>query len=107
MLHRLQAAGIGLLERAAILKKIFKRVDEGLDATKVSRASFEGRFLDERVDTDHFARSKFAEIGAPLIGVSIKGPVEQDVDPNIVINILQPEWSNPVEVTVSKQENKE
>ncbi len=51
-----------LLEQEGLSDKaIAKCLQEGLNATKISRSQFEGKFTDEKIDVDRATRHRYAE----------------------------------------------
>ena len=82
-------AGIGLEERARLLKKAWQAAEELLDATRVDRASFRGEFLDERETPDYTARARGIEQAQSLAGVD----KAKEMKPVVNITISTPSWA--------------
>lgn len=68
LLPRAKLTFAAILEHYAPLGKQAKKIAEGMEATHVSRASYEGRFLDEREDPDWETRRKYLELAAKMQG---------------------------------------
>ena len=73
-----------IFQRHCPAEKIAKVLAEGLESTRVSRATHEGRFIDERVDIDFETRRRYAESAAKLTGYY---QPEEDKPVNVQVNL--------------------
>lgn len=78
------------------MKKIVRVLDEGMDATKVERASHHGMFVDERSDTDHGTRARAAEQTRDLLGLD--APRKAETGAVVYVPVIIAEFARPREV---------
>jgi len=86
-LYRL--AEITMQDRANLLKECFRVAEESLQAMKIDRASFRGKFLDSKKSIDYASRLRAIEAATNIAGIAKgKEPTVQ-----VQVNVVTPDWA--------------
>ncbi len=85
-----ELAGVTPQMRADLLRQAYETTKASLRAVKKDRASWQGKFTDEKQSPDHNARLRAVQESQSLAGLD---KVHKEGKPTVTISIITPSWA--------------
>lgn len=103
----LALAGVDKTRLAELARKAVARVDEAMDATKITHHTYQGEVIDESIDVDHRARMDGVDRALDLFGGRVSKSAQDNAPSgptNVNVFIAGPNGPVPVHAEVVEAE---